>query len=199
MVKTTILANAILFLCMQGTLLSHCQLPCGIYHDDMVFDQIDQYIETMYKGITVINDSKFTTPRERNETIRWVVLKEEESNEMARLITKYFLQQKIELNDPNLEEKLKSAHKLLFLLVAIKQNTDRKIVIEFAEVWEKFKHMFHQEGYECEIEKLKMKRWQDAHQRALKNPFHEHEHENGMGTKDEHAHDHDHDHEDHTH
>jgi nickel superoxide dismutase len=156
----------------------------------MAYDQIDQYIETMYKGITVINDSQFKTPRERNETIRWVMLKDKESDKMAHLITSYFLQQKISLNDPDLTKKLTAAHKLLFLLVTIKQNTDRNIVKDFAAEWDKFKLMFHVEGYECEIQKLKKKRWDEARKHALEHS-HDHQHE---GDEHDHA-DHDHHHE----
>lgn len=176
---------------LHSHLLSHCQMPCGIYHDDMVFDRFDQYIETMYKGITVINDSPFKTTRERNETIRWVMQKDVQSDEMAHIITSYFLQQKIQPSDPELCKKLTSAHKLLFLLVAIKQNTDRQMVLDFAQEWNKFKQMFHMEGYECEIQKLKMKRWQEAQQKAQ-----EHNHDHDHDHNHDHDHDHDHPHED---
>lgn len=154
-----VLAVATLF---SGNLVAHCQMPCGIYHDDMAFDQIDQYIETMYKGISVINDSKFTTPHERNETIRWVVLKDNSSTEAAEFITTYFLQQKIKPGEPDTPTRLTSAHKLLFLLVAIKQNTDLQMIKEFATEWEKFKLMFHREGYECQIEKMKEEKIKEA-------------------------------------
>ena len=50
-----------------------------------------------------------------------------------------------------------SAHKLLLLLVAIKQNVDLQYVKEFNEEWEKLKLMFHREGYECEMEKKEFK------------------------------------------
>lgn len=137
----------------QSNLSAHCQMPCGIYHDDMVYDQIDQYVETVYKGITVLNESKFTTPKERNEFVRWVNEKETSSNEAANLITVYFLQQKIKPGEDDTVKRITSAHKLLFLLVAIKQNTDLEYVKQFNEEWEKFKLMFHREGYECMMEK----------------------------------------------
>jgi nickel superoxide dismutase len=143
-------------------------MPCGIYHDDMVFDQIDQYGETMYKGIAVMNDSKFSTPKERNEFVRWTLEKENASDEAASIITKYFLQQKIKPGEPDTPKRLASAHRLLFLLVAIKQNADLSFVNEFTEEWEKFKLMFHREGYECQIEQLKLKQAAEKEQAAKK-------------------------------
>lgn len=146
---------------------AHCQMPCGVYHDEMVFDQIDQYVETMYKGMSILNSSKFHGVHDWNEVIRWVILKEKESDATANLLTTYFLQQKIKPGEADTCKRLTSCHKLLFLLVAIKQNTDVKFVKDFLEEWEDFKAMFHVEGYECQIELLKkQKREDDAKKKA---------------------------------
>lgn len=146
------------FLSSSGLVSAHCQMPCGIYHDDMVFDQVDQYAETMYKGITVMNESKFSSVKDKNEFVRWVIQKENETNEVANLLLTYFIQQKIKPGEEDTLKKLTSVHKLLFLLVQIKQNADVGIVESFTSEWEKFKLMFHREGYECEMEKIKMKK-----------------------------------------
>lgn len=181
----------------NGSLIAHCQMPCGIYHDDMVYDQIDQFVETVYKGITVLNESKFATVREKNEFVRWVVQKENCCDEAADLITTYFLQQKIKPGEADTNTRLICAHKLLFMLVAIKQNTDLEVVKQFNQEWEKFKLMFHREGYECQMEKkefqeldnLRKTQGEQAKKEAGKisaAPAHTHSHD--------HDHDHDHDH-----
>lgn len=149
-----------------GSLMGHCQMPCGIYHDDIVFDEIDQYIETMHKGISVLTSSKFGDTKEKNEFIRWVVEKEKASDTVAELITRYFLQQKIKPGEPDTVKKVTSAHLLLFTLVGIKQNTALSFVEDFAKEWEKFKLMFHREGYECIMEQLKLKKMEDALKKA---------------------------------
>jgi nickel superoxide dismutase len=148
-------------LCLQGGLSAHCQMPCGIYHDDMIFDQIDQYVETMYKGMTMLTNSKFETPKERTEFVRWVMTKDSSSNDVSELLTTYFLQQKIKPDEEDTTKKLISAHKLLFLVVQIKQNTDRALIEKFNDEWEKFKLMFHVEGYSCKIEMLKERKRQE--------------------------------------
>jgi nickel superoxide dismutase len=148
----------ILFSLLHSTLSAHCQMPCGVYHDNMVYDMIDQYVETMYKGMSVLKDSKFHGTHDWNEFIRWVILKEKESDETAKLIMTYFLQQKIKPGEADNAKKLESAHKLLFLLVGIKQNTDVKFVKEFLDEWEDFKEMFHVEGYQCQVELLKQRK-----------------------------------------
>lgn len=142
----------------EGALTAHCQMPCGIYHDDIVFDEIDQYIETMYKGISVMNNSKFDDAKSRNEFVRWVIEKEKASGSVAEWITRYFLQQKIKPGEAETSQKLASAHKLLFSLVGIKQNSSVEFVEEFSREWDKFKSMFHREGYECLMEQMKLQK-----------------------------------------
>lgn len=137
---------------------AHCQMPCGIYHDDMVYDQIDQFVETVYKGISIMNENKFITVKDKNEFVRWVVQKEKCCNEATDLITTYFLQQKIKPGEADTTQRIVVAHKLLFYIVAIKQNTELEFVKQFNEEWERFKVMFHREGYECQMEKLEFKK-----------------------------------------
>ncbi len=150
--KSFIVASILALICQTGFLSAHCQMPCGIYHDEMVFNQIDQYIETMYKGVTELKNNKFSNVSERNNFIRWIILKESSSDEIADLITQYFLQQKIKPGEPDTVKRLLSAHKLLFELTAIKQNVELKMVEDFADEWENFKQMFHVLNYECQID-----------------------------------------------
>lgn len=124
---------------------AHCQMPCGIYHDQMIYDKIDEYYETMYKAVSVLSENKMGTVQEKNQYIRWVLLKEKLSDETAGIITEYFLQQKLKPDDPDTFDLVKSAHKLLFLLVSIKQTVDLNIVKQFGREWEHFKSLFHPE------------------------------------------------------
>ncbi len=177
------LLTAVLLGSNPSTLTAHCQMPCGIYHDAMIYDLIDQYAETMAKAVTVMNQSKFETVREKNEFVRWVMEKEKESNDTSQLITSFFLQQKIKSGEADTQKRTESAHKLLCLIVAIKQNADIKIVESFTEEWEKFKLMFHVEEYECKMEQKRMKKRQQLLEK------------HGDGA-DDHNHDHDHTHND---
>lgn len=145
-----------LFLSVKSPVHSHCQMPCGIYHDDMVYDQIDQYVETMYKAMWELNEIKFNSVKERNQFIRWVMQKDKNSDEAAELLCYYFLEQKIKPGEPDTIKKLESVHRLLFLTVQIKQNVDIELVKQFKKEWDDFKLMFHREGYKCEMEKKEL-------------------------------------------
>jgi len=188
MLKRLFITAAAVLAAYAGSLDAHCQMPCGIYHDDMVYDQVDQYVETMYKGISILKENKRDTDKDRNEFIRWVILKEKASDDAALLLTTYFLQQKIKPGESDTAKRLATAHKLLFDLVQIKQNADLKFVETFANDWNEFKLMFHVEGYECKVEQLKMKKREELEKaQSQKNGhFHDHDHD--------HDHDHNHDH-----
>jgi nickel superoxide dismutase len=192
MLKKVFATAIISGLLSYGALSAHCQMPCGIYHDDMVYSLIDQYVETMYKGISVLNNSKFDNTQQRNAFIRWVMEKEKSSDQTANLITEYFLQQKIKSGEDDTTKRLISAHKLLFMLMQIKQNADLEIVKQFSEEWEKFKLMFHREGYSCEMEKVRMKKYEEMREAAAKA-------EKIDAENHHHDHDHDHEHGDHDH
>lgn len=145
-------------------------MPCGIYRDDMVFDMIDQYVETMHKAMHELDHINTKTVEGKNQFIRWILTKEKESDSAANLITTYFLQQKISPAGIDTERQVLAAHKLLFQLVAIKQSTKIDIVDEFSKQWEAFKLMFHIEGYECEKEKIKLKEWDEKRNASENSP-----------------------------
>lgn len=151
-----------IFLIRILPLESHCQMPCGIYHDDMVYDQIDQYVETMYKAIHELEESKFSSPWERSQFVRWVMVKEKESDDAAKVLTTYFLQQKMKPDEqPETAKRLAVLHKLLFLTMQIKQHIDIRCVKNFQENWIDFKLMFHNKDYECEMHKKEMNQLDD--------------------------------------
>jgi nickel superoxide dismutase len=192
MIKRIFFANAILLLGFQVALSAHCQMPCGIYHDDMVYDQIDQYVETMVKADTILNQNKFSSAQEKNVFIRWVMQKDKHSDQMAELFTSYFLQQKIKPEEEDTVKRLVCVHRLLFLLVKIKQTADISCVNDFYEEWEKFKLMFHVEGYSCKMEQIKMKQLSAKRAAAVKKGV-------SIAQDDEHDHEHEHDDDDHEH
>ncbi|GAB4236458.1 MAG: superoxide dismutase [Ni] [Chlamydiales bacterium] len=137
------------FILNGGILLGHCQMPCGIYNDQMVYDRIDEYYQTMYKAVAALENNAFSNVQDRNQFVRWVMQKDVQSDEAAHILTNYFLQQKIKpSNDEDTHELVHVLHHLLFLIVQIKQTVDIDIVKDFGKEWEHFKYLFHPE-IEC--------------------------------------------------
>lgn len=185
MLKNVFFAGLVWAMLSQSSLPAHCQMPCGIYHDEMVYDQIDQYVETMVKGVSVLEDNKFKNIQDYNVATRWILEKENASNEIAEVITEYFLQQKIKPGEEDTVKRVVSAHKLLFYLVQIKQLVDLRAVNDFYEEWEKFKLMFHIEGYKCKVSQMKLQKWREKQDQSGKSK---------TINYNDHDHDHDHDH-----
>jgi nickel superoxide dismutase len=187
-----LLVGVMLGICCQLQLIAHCQMPCGIYHDEMVFDQIDQFIETTVKAISVMEDNPFSTVQDRNAFVRWVTQKDKGADEIALLITTYFLQQKIKPGEEDTTKRVLSAHQLLFYLVQIKQTVDLKVLNDFYQEWERFKLMFHIEGYKCKVSQTKLKKWVEKRDQML-----DQQTQGGSLNRNEdehHDHDHEHDH-----
>lgn len=189
MFKRFVSTGILPWLFYAASLGAHCQMPCGIYHDEMVYDQVDQYVETMYKALSILQENKFETIVDKNQCIRWVIEKEQSSDEVASIFTTYFLQQKIKPGEIDTVKRVTSAHKLLFLLVGIKQGVDLKLVEAFADEWEKFKLMFHVEGYECKVEQIKLKKRQELMKKAgtkVEGEDDVHDHDHSHGPEDHH-------------
>jgi nickel superoxide dismutase len=192
---------AITFSSFNGNLNAHCQMPCGIYNDQMIYDQVDQYFETMAKAVHYLKNHNSNNLQDKNQFVRWILTKEKESDEVARTLTTFFLQQKVSPSDePETTALVKSLHKLLFLLVQIKQTIDLEIVHEFGKEWDHFKQLFHPE-MECHhvVPKEVLKKSESGEQ-AEKGHYHDghyHTHEDDH----EHIHHHGHhgDHHDHEH
>lgn len=143
----------------KAFIYSHCQMPCGIYHDQMVYDKVDEYYETMFKAVSALEDNQFSSDENYNQFIRWVMTKEKQSDDTAHLLVEYFLQQKIKPSkDQETLDQVQVIHNLLFMLVQIKQTIDLNIVKRFGKEWEHFKYLFHPE-VKCEHPTVKQPGW----------------------------------------
>ncbi len=80
---------------------AHCQVPCGIYDDAARIKNIREDATTIAKAIAHITDmashkGKDThNARNINQTIRWVITKEEHASHIIEVVSQYFLTQKV--------------------------------------------------------------------------------------------------------
>jgi nickel superoxide dismutase len=89
-------ALSVLLLLIPATLVwAHCQVPCGIYHDDLRLELIDEHIETIEKSMQQITSlSKAESPN-ANQIVRWVNNKDAHADELINIVTWYFLNQRV--------------------------------------------------------------------------------------------------------
>jgi nickel superoxide dismutase len=104
---------------------AHCQIPCGIYGDEMRFQMLEEHITTIEKSMKLITELSADPGKNANQLARWVVNKENHADEMASIVTEYFLQQRLKLDDPQWAAKVKPCHEILFYSMKAKQTTDQ--------------------------------------------------------------------------
>ncbi len=126
---------------------AHCQVPCGIYGDQARFVMLDEHITTIEKAMNSINELSKDPNANMNQLVRWVNTKDEHADDMAELITKYFLQQRIKPGDAETDHagwmaKVTACHNILVSSMKAKQTTDlqhvedlKKHVKAFAEAY----------------------------------------------------------------
>ncbi|MGA1204286.1 MAG: superoxide dismutase [Ni] [Opitutales bacterium] len=107
----------------------HCQVPCGIYADEVVFGELATDVATIRKAMTEINTLAAPDNGNPNQLVRWVNNKEAHAGNIQATIASYFLAQRIKmgLKDDQPERYarlLELAHRVTVLAMKCKQGTD---------------------------------------------------------------------------
>ena len=112
-------------------LFSHCEVPCGIYNDQLRLAMIEEHIMTIEKAITQIIALSAENPQNMNQIVRWIMNKEHHAEEIQHIISQYFLTQRLKPADkedsdnyPKLIQNLQHCHEILVLAMKTKQSTD---------------------------------------------------------------------------
>ena len=106
-------------------LFGHCQVPCGIYTDQLRFEQMLEDQSTIEKAAKLINElSAKKDALSHNQLSRWVATKEAHANAIQKTVTEYFLIQRIKSSAKNYEAQLISAHSVLVAAMKCKQTLD---------------------------------------------------------------------------
>jgi nickel superoxide dismutase len=103
---------------------AHCEIPCGIYDDEMRINMIAEHITTIEKAMKQIVQLGGEKHTNHNQLARWVVNKEYHANELQHIVTQYFMTQRIKPDAKKYSEKLTLLHKMLIHAMKCKQTTD---------------------------------------------------------------------------
>jgi nickel superoxide dismutase len=111
---------------------SHCQIPCGIYDDPARLKLMDEHITTLEKSIGQMTELSGAdrTPANTNQLVRWIDNKDRHADELAEIITYYFMAQRIkstEPGSPNYDKYLRELtllHEMLVTSMQCKQTVD---------------------------------------------------------------------------
>ena len=133
---------AILFLAAGKPAHSHCQVPCGIYTDELRFRMLEEHFTTIEKSMKQIVKLSGKPERNGNQIARWVSNKDSHADEVSQIITWYFMAQRIKPGQDDYEAKITILHRMLILSMKCKQTTDtnhlnslRGLTVEFAAIY----------------------------------------------------------------
>ena len=103
---------------------AHCEIPCGIYDDQLRADLIAEHSTTIEKSMKKIVELSKQNPVNYNQLVRWVSNKEKHADEIQHLVTQYFMTQRLKPDAKKYSEKLAVLHKMLIYAMKCKQSTD---------------------------------------------------------------------------
>jgi len=137
---TVLLASLLLY---SGIIYAHCEIPCGIYDDEMRVKMISEHIQTIEKSMNEINElEKAGLSHHSNQLVRWIMNKEDHANELQEIVTQYFMTQRIKFDTKDYDKKLGMLHQMLVYAMKCKQTTDlenvealKKLIKEFSDIY----------------------------------------------------------------
>ncbi|MGM0485393.1 MAG: superoxide dismutase [Ni] [Planctomycetota bacterium] len=131
---------------VPASVSAHCEIPCGIYGDQMRVDQIAEHITTVDKSMKKITELGQADEPNWNQLVRWVNNKELHANKIQGIVSEYFLHQRVKPADPSDSDaytayttQLALLHQIAVHAMKAKQTTDLEHVVQLRSLLEKFK------------------------------------------------------------
>lgn len=134
---------------------AHCQIPCGIYDDELRVQLIEEHIGTVEKSMKQIVEVAKVEPVNYNQLVRWIDNKETHAQEIQDIVTAYFMAQRIkppvDLGDESATKeylhKLALLHTIQIHAMKAKQGTDLSEIQALRDLIASFrKAYFGEEG-----------------------------------------------------
>jgi len=146
-VKLSVLV--IIFLLAANLVYAHCQVPCGIYNDQMRIDMMREHITTIEKSMNEINELSKNPAANINQLVRWVDNKDTHADEFSEIVTYYFLAQRVKIAVPgdkmafaDYQKKLVLLHQMMVYAMKSKQTTDLENVKQLTRLLDQFKEIY---------------------------------------------------------
>ncbi len=128
--KTFYLTAIVLFSVFSTSSLSaHCQVPCGIFDDEVKFAQLEQNVETIAKAgrlIREISAQDSLSAKDKQQLIRWTMQKESHAQKIIDDAADYFLAQRIKTDAEHYDDKLELLHHIIVYSMKSKQSVENE-------------------------------------------------------------------------
>jgi nickel superoxide dismutase len=150
MYKYTFLLSLILLFALgsAGQVQAHCEIPCGIYGDEVRFYILEEHITTIEKSMTMITELSAESEKNYNQLVRWIDNKETHAGYFQEIISQYFMTQRVKPAEPEDEhyqdylEKITLLHRLLIGAMKAKQTTDVEVTKELTSLLSRFRKAY---------------------------------------------------------
>ena len=121
---------------------AHCEIPCGIYDDEMRINMMAEHITTVEKSMKQILKLETSKSIDYNQLVRWVMNKENHANEFQEIVTQYFMTQRIKVDTENYAKKLILLHKMLVYAMKCKQTTNLSHISTLRSLLKEFHDLY---------------------------------------------------------
>ena len=155
---------AVIFI--SSLVYSHCQVPCGIYDDALRIHQIQEHIETITKAMHQIEalSDQGNNALNANQQVRWINTKEEHATLIQRIVSDYFLTQRIKFKKENdfarstYVQQTTTLHQMLVAAMKCKQSVDSHNANRLSELTKTFAELYFDEHGLEHLEELNHKK-----------------------------------------
>jgi nickel superoxide dismutase len=150
---------AILFVSVSKISFGHCEVPCGIYHDEIRIAMFYEHLITIEKAMTQIEELGSAESVNYNQLIRWTTTKDEHATKIQQEVTQYFITQRLKLPESTEGEayekyvkQLTLLHSMIVYAMKCKQTTDPSFVEKSREALAQFEELYFEGKHRHKIE-----------------------------------------------
>ena len=140
-----IFAYAFVTLLTASSLSAHCQVPCGIFSDELKFSELEEHVVTIKKSARLISElsaKEDLTANDYQQLVRWTTNKETHAQEIIDETANYFLAQRIKTDADNYAEKIKLLHHIIVDAMKTKQSVEAEATDKLSERIAVFKKLY---------------------------------------------------------
>ena len=124
---------------------AHCQIPCGIFSDEIKFSELEEHVATIEKSAGLIrnlSEKENLTANDYQQLIRWTTNKETHAQKIIDETANYFLAQRIKSDADHYSEKIKLLHHIIIDAMKTKQSVESEMTDKLSEKIALFKELY---------------------------------------------------------
>ena len=138
---------------------AHCEVPCGIYNDELRIAMLYEHFTTIEKAMNQIIELSAADDKNYNQIVRWITTKDEHADEIQHIASQYFLTQRIKFPESTegpafdkYNKELALLHQIIVYAMKAKQTTDTQYVEKLRVALAAFEEVYFEGEHRHKIE-----------------------------------------------